>query len=55
MHLGDQVEDLRLHVVHLDGLAEAHPVIRDRTALELGKCLLDLLAEVGLSAEAADP
>ena len=54
MQLGDQVEDLRLDVVHVGPLRQLDPVVLHGSLLELGKGFRDLGAVVGLAVVLAD-
>ena len=55
MQLRDQVEDLRLHVVHVGVPPEPPPIVGDRVLLELLERALDLCAHVGLTLIPAHP
>ena len=52
--LGHEIEDLRLHVVHLGVLNKADPMIVHGALPELCEGALDLLADIRLAAVLAD-
>ena len=55
VQLRDQIEDLGLDVVHVGVLAEPHPIVVDRTLLELLERALDLRAHIRLALVPAHP